>query len=232
MILIPKNWRDFQHYKDRNPPWIRLHKGLLDNYEFQCLPVASRALAPMLWLLASDAVDGRIDATTEKLAFRLRMTAQEVTDALKPLIDKGFFVFEQAASKPLAKRKRSAVPETETEALQRTETEAETEAPEARVLCVSDLVAEGVDRGIAVTWFKVRKLKDAPLTQLAWDGVKREAVKVGLSPAQAVQMAAESNWQGFKASWVVKANGSKQSTLEARNAAAVQKLMDGEYASH
>jgi hypothetical protein len=116
MKIAPKNWRDFQHYKDRNPPWIRLHKSLLDNYEFQCLPVASRALAPMLWLLASDSVDGVIDADEAKLAFRLRMSIDEVSAALKPLIDNGFF---DVASGALAERKQVAVPETETEALQR-----------------------------------------------------------------------------------------------------------------
>jgi hypothetical protein len=128
VLITPKNWRDFQHYKDRQPPWIRLHRGLLDNFDFQCLPVASRALAPMLWLLASDSVDGEIDATPEKLAFRLRMPLEEVEPAIKPLIDKGFFTVKVAvASKPLAKRKRAAVPETEaeTEALQRTEAETE-----------------------------------------------------------------------------------------------------------
>lgn len=61
MKLVPKNWTSFQHYKDRAPPWIRLHRGLLDDYEFQCLPVASRALAPMLWLLASAETSGEFD---------------------------------------------------------------------------------------------------------------------------------------------------------------------------
>jgi hypothetical protein len=127
--ITPRNWRDFQHYKDRNPPWIRLHKGLLDNFDFQRLPVASRALAPMLWLLASDSVDGVIDADPEKLAFRLRMTIKEVSDSLEPLIDKKFFDVVHDASKPLAVCEQVAVPETETE------TEAETEhAPRADFL--------------------------------------------------------------------------------------------------
>lgn len=124
MKITPKNWRDFQHYKDRNPPWIRLHKGLLDNFEFQSLPVASRALAPMLWLLASDSIDGCIDADPKKLAFRLRMPLSEVVEALKPLIDNGFFCVEQSASNKLAEGLRGAVPETETEA--ETEAKAET----------------------------------------------------------------------------------------------------------
>ncbi len=119
MKIVPKNWRDFQHYKDRNPPWIRLHKGLLDNFDFQRLPVASRALAPMLWLLASDSVDGTIDADPEVLAFRLRMSAAEVADALTPLMQKGFFSALDPAITPLAECKQVAVPEAEAEALQK-----------------------------------------------------------------------------------------------------------------
>ena len=117
--IIPKNWRDFQHYKDRNPPWIRLHKGLLDNFDFQRLPVASRALAPMLWLLASDSIDGTIDADPEVLSFRLRMSVVEVVDALAPLMAKGFFESVGPAIEPLAERLQAAGPEAEAEALQK-----------------------------------------------------------------------------------------------------------------
>jgi hypothetical protein len=127
MKIVPRNWRDFQHYKDRNPPWIRLHRGLLDNKDFQRLPVASRALAPMLWLLASESVDGVINADPDDLAFRLRSTEKEISVALRPLLEKQFFVVVQDASTTLAECLRGAVPETEAEAetSQSTETEAE-----------------------------------------------------------------------------------------------------------
>jgi len=113
MFLIPKNWTSFQHYKDRAPPWIKLHKVLLDDSAFQRLPVASRALAPMLWLLASEEKDGAFNGDPVELAFRLRQSEKEVTSALKPLIDNGFFVLVQDASKLLAERVQVAVPETE-----------------------------------------------------------------------------------------------------------------------
>lgn len=111
MILTPKNWKSFQHYKDRAPSWIKLHKALLDDYEFSCLPVASKALAPMLWLLASEYDDGKITASIDKLAFRLHMTRGELSDALSPLLEKGFF----DASEPLAERKHDACLEKEIE---------------------------------------------------------------------------------------------------------------------
>lgn len=108
MSLTPKHWAEFQHYKDRSPIWIKLHRKLLDDFAFHRLPVASRALAPMLWLLASEYNEGKITATHEEIAYRLRMSEQEVVESLKPLIDGGFFVSD---SKPLARRKRVAMPE-------------------------------------------------------------------------------------------------------------------------
>jgi hypothetical protein len=112
MIIVPKNWATFQHYKDRSPAWIKLHRSILDDYEFSCLPVASRALAPLLWLLASEYEDGKIDASENKLAFRLRMSVEELREAIKPLIDGGFFVL---ASGALAECKHDAIPEKEKE---------------------------------------------------------------------------------------------------------------------
>lgn len=91
MIICPRNWNDFQHYKDRSPQWIKLHKSILDNYEYHCLPTASKALAPLLWLLASEYGDGKIDARIDKIAFRLRMPVVDFYSALQPLISQGFF---------------------------------------------------------------------------------------------------------------------------------------------
>lgn len=92
MSLTPKNWESFQHYKDRAPSWIKLHRGLLDDFTFSRLPVASRALAPLLWLLASEYEGGRITASEDEIAFRLRISAHELFESLTPLISDGFFI--------------------------------------------------------------------------------------------------------------------------------------------
>ena len=47
------NWSEYQHYTYRNPPWIKLHSKVLDNYEYGCLPDASKLLLISLWMLAS-----------------------------------------------------------------------------------------------------------------------------------------------------------------------------------
>lgn len=131
-----KNWSTFQHYKDRNPPWIKLQKSLLDNYEFQSLPVASRALAPMLWLLASEYQDpkkGIIEGDSNKIAFRMRMSVKEFDEAIEPLILRGFIEPVHDASNAIAERKRDAMPETETEAY-RKEAEAKKESSAVRTI--------------------------------------------------------------------------------------------------
>ncbi len=118
-LLTVKNWSEFQHYKDRMPPWIKLHKALLDDRTFQRLPDASRALAPCLWLLASESKEGKFNGSAEEIAFRVRQPEKWVAAALKPLISAGFFIVVQDASELLADRGQVAVPETETETEER-----------------------------------------------------------------------------------------------------------------
>jgi hypothetical protein len=120
MLLQPKNWAVFQHYKDRCPPWIKLHRDLLNDRSYMRLPIASKALAPMLWLLASESKDGVFDGSLDELVFRLHITPKEYQDGVKPLIDNDFFIL---VSGVLAERKQVAIPETEGE----TETETKKE---------------------------------------------------------------------------------------------------------
>lgn len=112
MIYRVYDWSKFQHYKDRSPPWVKLHKSLLDDIKYQSLPIASRALAPMLWLLASENMEGTIDCEVRVLAFRLRCSEKEIKEGLIPLIQQGFLIND---SNMLADCQHVAVPETETE---------------------------------------------------------------------------------------------------------------------
>ena len=120
MILKPKNWAVFQHYKDRCPPWIKLHRDLLNDRVYMCLPLASKALAPLLWLLASESKDGTFDGSVDELVFRLHITPHDYEEGIKPLISKGFFI---VASEVLADSYQLAIPETETERERETKTE-------------------------------------------------------------------------------------------------------------
>jgi len=48
-----RNWEKYQHYSQRNPPWIKLHNQILDDYEYCCLQDDSKLLLISLFLLAS-----------------------------------------------------------------------------------------------------------------------------------------------------------------------------------
>jgi hypothetical protein len=127
--LRPKNWTDLQHYKRRSPPWVKLHKRLLDDFEFQNLPLASKALAPMLWLLASEDGQGWIDAQAAKISFRLRISEEELEAAIRPLLAAGFFE-EEDASAALATDANDAAPESEEE--KESETKPSSDFPEGK----------------------------------------------------------------------------------------------------
>ena len=192
MILIPKNWVSFQHYKHRSPPWIKFHRSILNDRNYISLPLASKALAPLMWLLASESKDGTFDGSLDELVFRLHITPKEYQDGVKPLIDKGFFVI---ASGVLADCKQVATPETERE----TERETETEKRQRATVVATP---NGVSQLVWQEFVNHRKAKKAQVTQLVVDGIQAEANKAGFSLEDALKEIVVRNWQGFKAEWV------------------------------
>ena len=48
-----RNWETYQHYKKRNPPWIKLYHSLLDNYEYCQMRDDSKLLLLCFYMLAS-----------------------------------------------------------------------------------------------------------------------------------------------------------------------------------
>lgn len=114
MIKI-KNWSEFQHYKDRNPPWIKLSTTLFQDYDFSSMQDASKLLAICIWTLASRYKDPQAGLVPDDLEWIKRQSglSDSVTEKhLKELEERGFI---ERASKPLASCKQNACPETETE---------------------------------------------------------------------------------------------------------------------
>ena len=85
-IRIPK-WSDFQHYKDRSPPWIKLHRKLLHKREWRALSDFARGLLPELWMLASESDDGAIESDTDDLGWRLRYSSDRLFDIASALVE-------------------------------------------------------------------------------------------------------------------------------------------------
>lgn len=90
--MRPRGWSQFQHYHNRRPPWIKLHRSTLDDPDFLFLSIASKALAPLLWLLASETTDGSIPADVRWIAHRVNFPIDVLSDCLKELILCGLFV--------------------------------------------------------------------------------------------------------------------------------------------
>ena len=182
MRLIPNNWHEFQHYKHRSPPWIKFHKKLLDNMLYHRLPIASKALAPMLWLLASESENGEINKTVEEIAFRLRMSEKEIENGLKPLIDNGFF---SDASNVIAICVHDATTEKRREEK-------------------SIVSPEGVSHEVFLDYLKLRKGLKAPVTDTAIKGLAKEANKANMTLEQVMILCCQNGWRGFKAEWISK----------------------------
>jgi hypothetical protein len=106
------NWRSFQHYKERNPPWIKLHRELLTSRAWISADDANRALMVALMLIAAD-TDNLIPADPAYIRRRAYLNTEP---DFSRLLEVGFL---ERASTLLATCKQDARPETETE----TETE-------------------------------------------------------------------------------------------------------------
>jgi len=89
-LRVP-NWEAHQHYKDRNPPWIKLYNTLLEDYDFATLPDLSKGHLILIWLYASR-TKNEIPSDPGFLKFKLGL--HEMPD-LKGLVEAGFLEFTE-----------------------------------------------------------------------------------------------------------------------------------------
>jgi len=95
-IIVP-NWDKFQHYKDRDAPWIKLYRELLHKREFLDLTAAERGLLLVIWLEYASS-NGRVTVAMLSRYGRLTITKR----AIDSLRQAGFIAL--SASEPLALR--------------------------------------------------------------------------------------------------------------------------------
>lgn len=190
MILRVRNWGTYQHYKDRCPPWIKLHFKLLSSRDWVVLADASRVLAIACMLVASQSGGnpGEFDADGDYLK---RVAYLNTDPDFKPLIDCGFLEIVDGVLADASGRKQTLEKCT-------TETETETEkkyAPDGEIF-------PGVPEQVVRDFKRLRQKLRAPVTPTAMAGISREAAKAGISLADALAMCCERGWRGFKADWV------------------------------
>ena len=114
-----KNWSDFQHFKDRTPPWIKLYRYLLDDPDWHELSGDDAKMLIMIWLIASEDknMDGNLPPL-KTLAFRLRISESKLKQSLNKL--NNWLI--QDAINVIANCHQLDIPETETETETGTET--------------------------------------------------------------------------------------------------------------
>src|SRR5262245_29991548 len=127
-MLAVKNYKKFQHFKDRRPIWIKLYRDLLEDMEWHDLePKAAKALV-MIWLIASEN-EGRLPET-KKLAFRLRLSETEMLS----LLDSLSHWLTQDHNDTISNCYRDDIPEEETDTdTEQIQSRAEAEPPASRV---------------------------------------------------------------------------------------------------
>ena len=98
-FLSIKKFENFQHYKTRNPPWIKLYRSILNDYEMRRLSVQARLLYISLLIIASE-TENRIPVDYKFLSERTGLDVQ--THDITALIDSGFLLASHAIIKVLA----------------------------------------------------------------------------------------------------------------------------------
>lgn len=144
-FLRVRNWERFQHYKNRRPPWIKYHVEALDDHELTSLDFRARLVYALLLLVAAR-TDNNIPSDPEYIGRQITMDPVDVAIAVKELVDAGFLketVRKRSASKALAARKQTAMPETEKNKKEpRAQTSAEEPKPDVRAWAPGRIAAD------------------------------------------------------------------------------------------
>jgi len=180
-----RNWKKFQHFKDRKPPWVKLYRDILDDLDWHELDATASKVLIMCWLIASED-DGRLPPV-KTLAFRLRMSEKQTNDCLNKLSH----WLEQDDISVISDRYQSDSLETETE----TETKKEKKA-------TSVAMPDGISQSVWEDFKTLRKAKKAPVTQRVIDGMQEQADLAGWTLEKAMEECCIRGWQSFKAEWV------------------------------
>jgi hypothetical protein len=120
MSIKIKNWHEFQHFKDRCPPWIKLHRSILEQRDISVISDCSFRVLVMLWLLASEDKDksGTLPSIDD-ISFRTRIPKYIIIKSLEEL--KPFLILDDITV--ISERYQSDAPETETETEKKREKE-------------------------------------------------------------------------------------------------------------
>lgn len=76
--LYVKNWDELQHYKSRNPPWIKLYRRLMTDGKFHTLTEREQWQLVRIWLVSAEEHPGGYVPNDEKWLRRMTHSLQSV----------------------------------------------------------------------------------------------------------------------------------------------------------
>ena len=130
-MLKIRNWERFQHYKHRNPPWVRLYVEILEQFDEAGQPkkffsISDQAKLTFLALVCLASRYGGVIPSDDTEWLKLQTGLQTIE--LASLVDAGFIIRIDDASKPLADCMQAASRVCLSESCTCTETSTEAEA--------------------------------------------------------------------------------------------------------
>ena len=197
-VIAILNWQEFQHYKDRDPPWIKLYRDLLTAESWVLGTDASRLVQVASMLLAArykNATPLKYDLFCKVAS--LDISQREFDAAVEHLRSTNFLEIQgepeqrkQPASKPLA----SCTSETETE----TETEkSRGEKRRASAPPLDPASVEGLDPEAWRLWVEHRTAIKKPIRPHSLRDAAEELAKLGSQQLAEVKRARAGGWQGL-----------------------------------
>ena len=198
-----KSWDKFQHYKDRNPPWIKLHNHLLDDYDFEELPDTTKCHLLCIWMLASRTNNKMVH---DSAWVKRKIGANSSVD-LKLLESRGFIEVHtqaQGASNVLVSEEKRR-------------DRGETEERQSRADSISsdlDFTSLEMTDGELTEVKRIRKKnKGGEFTDRVIKGLAKEfetSRANGFTNDQILTEWETRSWKSFKAEWMPKSKQSKQ----------------------
>jgi hypothetical protein len=169
-----KNWKKFQHFRNRRPPWIKLYRDLLDDDEYWELPGDAARILTLLWLIASE-YDGCLPCT-KKLAFRLRTTEK----AISALLPKLYHWIESVDTVAISPGHQDDIPEKEKKKIVEKE---------------PFKIPLGVNVEVWAAFEEHRRKLRKPMTDHARELIVKELDKLGGDPNALLDQSIRKGWQ-------------------------------------
>lgn len=206
-LSIPK-WEEYQHYKDRNPPWIKLHNKLLESYDFECLPDASKAHLICIWLLASR-TNNKMKA--DKNWIQRKIGANSEVD-INALVNSGFLVIKQEdgdctqnASMMLQEPASNSCTEKRESREEKSREEPEKKKDTSKAAPVDFSIFGMTDEQLSEMKRIRKKNKGGAITQRVADALSKEfhaAAQFGFSFDELLTEWELRGWKSLKAEWI------------------------------